>query len=393
MKVALISEWLDAWRGGAETSTLQFLHHLMDAGLEMHVFTRSRPSPTPGLHVHSISGAAMSRTRRSITFAHRIEKRLKENSFDIVHAITPCRYVDIYQPRGGTVAESIERNIALRHSGISQSFKRATNRFNLKQRYSLTLEKTLFNHPDGPTIVAISDYVVRQLKKHYRLPDHRIRKIYNGTNRDAANDQQRKTHRESLRQQFNIKENQLLVLMVAHNFKLKGVHRWMEAQAALMQRGVKNIHSLIIGKGDAPSWHRWAHQLGIHENLTFTGPSDRVGELYHAGDVLVHPTYYDPCSRVVLEAMTAGLPCIASPWDGASEMIEHGKNGFILSDPDDVVMLANLIEQLQDVALREKIGDSARKIHDQISMSRHAKEMIVLYEEIVSRRKNAKARV
>lgn len=391
MKVALISEWLDAWRGGAETSTLQFLHHLMDAGLEMHVFTRSRPSPTPGLHVHSINGAAMSRTRRSITFAHRIEKRLKENSFDIVHAITPCRYVDIYQPRGGTVAESIERNIALRHSGISQSIKRATNRFNLKQRYSLTLEKTLFNHPDGPTIVAISDYVVRQLKKHYRLPDQRIRKIYNGTNRDASNEQQRKFHRESLRQQFNIKENQLLVLMVAHNFKLKGVHRWMEAQASLMQRGIKNIHSLIIGKGDTPSWHRLAHQLGIHENLTFIGPSDRVWELYHAGDVLVHPTYYDPCSRVVLEAMTAGLPCIASPWDGASEMIEHGKNGFILSDPDDVVMLANLTEQLQDGALREKIGDTARKIHDQISMSRHAKEMITLYEDIVSRRKTAKA--
>ncbi len=391
MKVALISEWLDAWRGGAETSTLQFLHHLMDAGLEMHVFTRSRPSPTPGLHVHSINGAAMSRTRRSITFAHRIEKRLKENSFDVVHAITPCRYVDIYQPRGGTVAESIERNIALRHSGISQSFKRATNRFNLKQRYSLTLEKTLFNHPDGPTIVAISDYVVRQLKNHYNMPDQRIRKIYNGTNRDTANEQQRKTQRKSLRQQFNIQENQLLVLMVAHNFKLKGVHRWMEAQAALMKSGVKNIHSLIIGKGDTSSWHRLAHQLGIHENLTFTGPSDRVWELYHAGDILVHPTYYDPCSRVVLEAMTAGLPCIASPWDGASEMIEHGKNGFILSDPGDVVMLANLIEQLQDGALREKIGDSARKIHDQISMSRHAKEIIALYEEIVARRKIAKA--
>lgn len=390
MKVALISEWLDAWRGGAETSTLQFLHHLMDSGLEMHVFTRSRPSPTPGLCVHTINGAAMSRTRRSITFAHRVERRLRDPSFDVIHAITPCRYVDIYQPRGGTVAESIERNIALRNHGMSQSFKRATNRFNIKQRYSLALEKILFNNPDGPVIVAISDYVVRQLKKHYNLPDQRIQKIYNGTDRDSSDEKQRKLHRDTIRKQFGIKDHQLLVLMVAHNFKLKGVHRWMEAQAALIQRGVTNIHSLIIGKGDSQPWHRLAHRLGIHNHLTFTGPSDRIWELYHAGDVLVHPTYYDPCSRVVLEAMTAGLPCIASPWDGASEMIVHGENGFILSDPGDVQMLANLMEQLQDGVFREKISAHARKIHDKISMSRHAAEMITLYKDIVSRRAMAK---
>ena len=74
MKVALISEWIDPWRGGAETSTLQFLHHLMDRGTEVHLFTRSRPSPTPTLHVHHIGGAAMSRTRRSVTFAHRVAR-------------------------------------------------------------------------------------------------------------------------------------------------------------------------------------------------------------------------------------------------------------------------------------------------------------------------------
>ena len=88
MKVALISEWLDAWRGGAETSTLQFVHHLMDNGVELHVFTRSRPSPTPGMRVHTISGAAMTRTRQSVTFAHRVRRLLEDDAFDVVHAIS-----------------------------------------------------------------------------------------------------------------------------------------------------------------------------------------------------------------------------------------------------------------------------------------------------------------
>lgn len=391
MKVAIISEWLDAWRGGAETSTLQFLHHLMDAGLELHVFTRSRPSPTPGLHVHSISGASMSRTRRSVTFAHRVEHRLRENTFDIIHAITPCRYVDIYQPRGGTVAESIERNIALRNHGLAQSIKRATNRFNLKQRYSLALEKTLFNQKDGPVVVAISDYVVRQLKTHYGLPDERIRKIYNGTNCESIDDLQRQHNRQTIRNQYNIKEDDFLVIVVAHNFKLKGVHRWMEALARLQHKGRKNIRSLVIGKGDTEPWHRLLQKLGLDDILTFTGPTERIQEFYHAADILVHPTYYDPCSRVVLEAMTAGLPCITTKWDGASEMIEHGQNGYVLNNPGDVKELADFVERLMDDEHRSSLSKSAIAVKTRVSMERHTNEILTLYEEIRTHRSMARA--
>ena len=91
MKIALVAEWLDPWRGGAEASTLQFIHRLMDSDVELHIFTRSRPSPTPGTRVRTISGASMSRTRMSMTFTHRVERLLQSESFDIVHAATGVR--------------------------------------------------------------------------------------------------------------------------------------------------------------------------------------------------------------------------------------------------------------------------------------------------------------
>jgi hypothetical protein len=100
VRIALVSEWLDPWRGGAETSTLQFIHHLLDAGLELHLFTRSRPSPVPGMEVHTISGASMSRTRRSATFAVRVERMLRQCAFDLVHTFVPIAGADVYQPRG-----------------------------------------------------------------------------------------------------------------------------------------------------------------------------------------------------------------------------------------------------------------------------------------------------
>ena len=382
MKVAVVTEWVDPWRGGAETSTLQFMHHLQAAGIELHLFTRSRPSPAPGMFVHTVSGAAMSRVRRSVTFAHRVERLLKAERFDVVHAITPCRCVDIYQPRGGTIAETIERNLALRRRGPVRSLKKYAIHFNLKQRYLRAIERKIFSDAQGPIVVAISDYVVRQLKRHYGVPDERIRKIFNGVDPPDTSTEDRARDRAAIRREFGFSDQQLVVLCVAHNFKLKGVRRWMEAMALLVKQGVTDVRSLVVGKGDSQLWHRLAARLGIARVLTFVGPSDRVRQIYHAGDLLVHPTYYDPCSRVVLEAMVAGLPCITTRWDGASEVIDPGRNGYILDDPGDVTALAHYVARMRDAGHRRALSEAARKVVDAVSMARHTREVNELYEQI-----------
>jgi len=385
MKVAIVAEWIDAWRGGAETSTLQFIHHLMDSGIDVHVFTRSRPSPTPGLSVHTIGGAAMSRTRQSVTFAHRVERRLQASSFDIIHAITPCRGADIYQPRGGTVAETVERNVALLQTKSGQTFKRCANHFNFKQRYQLRLEREIMASPSGPVIVAISDYVVRQLKRHYAIPDERIRKIYNGVDPDESTPEQRRAHRNALREELGVAADDCLVLLVAHNFRLKGVGWWMQALAKLHLDGGKQVRSVVVGKGDSERWHRLAARLRIADVLTFAGPSNRVAAYRHAADVLVHPSFYDPCSRVVLEAMSTGLACVTSGWDGASEMVQDGESGFVLDDPTDVTALADRVSRLCDPELRKRFSEAARNAVASVKMAAHCREMVSLYETLLSR--------
>jgi UDP-glucose:(heptosyl)LPS alpha-1,3-glucosyltransferase len=181
-----------------------------------------------------------------------------------------------------------------------------------------------------------------------------------------------------------VADDDLLVLSVAHNFRLKGVAQWMEALALLMARGQRKIRSLIVGRGESAVWARMASRLGVARAVTFVGPSDRVRAFYHAADVLVHPTYYDPCSRVVLEGMVSGLPVITTRWDGSSEMIREGENGFVLDDPADTPGLARRVEKLQDDALRRQVGSNAGQVADQISMARHAREVLALYERIAN---------
>ncbi|MBI1827798.1 MAG: glycosyltransferase family 4 protein [Planctomycetes bacterium] len=433
MKIALVSEWMDAWRGGAETSTLQFLHHLMDRGVEVHLFTRSRPASAPGLQVHSINTSRLGRALGSGSFVRQVEEKLHENSFDIVHAITPCPSADIYQPRGGTVAETIARNVALREYEFARKIKRFTGRLNFRQQFMLAQERELFAHVSGvesspgttrftphgpplargeamptrsqeiqespstafdrPIVVAISKYVARQLKEHYRLPDDRIRLIYNGVNADDSTAEQRAENRARVRQEYGIEDRELLVLQVAHNFRLKGVQTWMRALSILKHREVagtgkepglhRPVRSLLIGRGETARWHRLAEQLGIQSVLTFVGSTNRIQQFYHAADVLVHPTYYDPCSRVVLEAMASGVPAVTTPWDGASEMIENGKNGFILDDPSNADMLASTVEMLADANLRKSVGEAAREVREKVSMARHTEQMLELYAELM----------
>jgi UDP-glucose:(heptosyl)LPS alpha-1,3-glucosyltransferase len=384
VRIAVVAEWVDPWRGGAETSTRQFVQHLIEHGTEVHVFTLSQPSPNPRLAIHTIPGEKLPRARRSIAFARRVAERLREESFDIVHAITLCPGCDVYQPRGGTIAETVARNLALYQAGWRRNLKRRANSFNRKQQHLLRLEREVLADPSGPTVVALSDYVVEQLKRHYDLPDQRICKIFNGVEPDATPEAQRAEHRKEVRREFDVPTDALTVLAVAHNFRLKGIRRWMEALRLLRERGHTHIHSLVVGKGDSLPWHRLARRMHLEDCLHFVGPSNRVSAFYHAADLLVHPTYYDPCSRVVLEALAAGLPVVTTRWDGSAERVSPGKNGYILDDPTDVEGLATAVLELDDPHRRQKMSSAAVAAASEASMASHAEEMLALYERIVT---------
>jgi glycosyltransferase involved in cell wall biosynthesis len=97
----------------------------------------------------------------------------------------------------------------------------------------------------------------------------------------------------------------------------------------------------------------------------------------------VLPTYYDPCSRTVLEALSLGVPSITTSYDGSRECIRDGEHGYVLKSPDDVDALAHALKDLSVEGVRQRISQNALKLRPYLSMRRHAKEVAALYEEIV----------
>jgi glycosyltransferase involved in cell wall biosynthesis len=144
----------------------------------------------------------------------------------------------------------------------------------------------------------------------------------------------------------------------------KAVKNWPERKAVL----------LIAGDGPKLNeLEEAARSLGLSERIHFLGwlQPDQMKGLFHAGDVLVHPSRWDPYSVAVLEAMSWRIPVLASNQTMAAvDRVTHGESGFI-HHVDDVEALASHMSYfLKDPELARKMGTNAREIAEQWPISR-----------------------
>jgi len=380
MKVAIVQERLDARRGGAETSTLEMAAALAALGQDVTLVARSEPGsddapPAAGVRVQRVPAAGASRAARTRAFVAAADDFCCGGAFDVVHAVTPCRSADVYQPRGGTYRETIKRSLALTPSAAGRAVRRFGKWLNRRQRDLLALETELLTRPDPPFVAGVSAYVCRHVLDAFpAYPRDRARVVFNGVDVVLLDDPRhaRRTARDAL----GIPEPAPLILFVAHNFRLKGLRELLSAIA----RGLPDAQLVVAGRDRAAPYAAQARALGIAPRVRFLGPSADVRTLYAAADVLAHPTWYDPCSRVVLEALCHGLPVVTTRWNGASEIMQPPADGAVISEPGDVPALH---EALRSVLKRraERPPPSPERVA-QLSMRRHARELVALYEDV-----------
>jgi UDP-glucose:(heptosyl)LPS alpha-1,3-glucosyltransferase len=388
MKIGLIIEHIDPRRGGAETSTNQFINHLLARGVEVEVFTRSQVDFPPGYTVHTIDTRGALRVQATAAYLRNTMRAVRTAGLNVVHALTPLLSADIYEPRGGTLAETIQRNIAMRKTAPARLAKSLLLRLNRRQQLLLRQERQMLERDPPPTVVALSQYVARQLDEHYSLNSRYVEVIFNGVDPDGASPRQREEDRAEIRRALGLADDQLAVLTVAHNFRLKGLTESIDAIAELRRRHAVRAVLLVVGRDSPARYQRQAQRLGIASNVRFVPPTERIFAFYHAADVLLHPTYYDPCSRVVLEALSAGLPCITTRFNGACEIMEDGRHGFVVDAPQDSDALVTALSRLADDDFRARAADAARGLGSRLTMRAHADQMIALYEKTLARRRN-----
>ena len=132
------------------------------------------------------------------------------------------------------------------------------------------------------------------------------------------------------------------------------------AAARLRADGV-TIRLVIAGGKKPEPFVRLAERLKLGRSVSFIGSVDPL-PCFAAADAFIHPTWYDPCSLVTLEAAACGLPVITTRYNGASELMTEGADGFILEQPDDATSLAARMRQLLHPELRRTMGAAGRAV-------------------------------
>jgi N,N'-diacetylbacillosaminyl-diphospho-undecaprenol alpha-1,3-N-acetylgalactosaminyltransferase len=169
-------------------------------------------------------------------------------------------------------------------------------------------------------------------------------------------------HKQSLRQEFGVPEDVSIVMMVARAYWSKGVEEFLAAASAISTR--HRVMFLLAGSVEegpdaVPRSYLEAHQSDC---FRWVGYRKDVRDVWSLADVAVLPSYYpEGIPRSMLEAMAMSKPIVTTDSIGCRDVVEDGKNGFLIPIKD-ANALTNAIDRLlQDESLRASYGAYSRQ--------------------------------
>ncbi|HXW67042.1 MAG TPA: glycosyltransferase family 4 protein [Thermoplasmata archaeon] len=176
-----------------------------------------------------------------------------------------------------------------------------------------------------------------------------------------------------------------IVLFVGRLYpEQKGIETLVEAFASLARTRAARLRLVGEDWGGLAAAERIARERGIAGRLTATGPVPRAALLgeYARADLLVLPSRFEPFGIVLLEAMAAGLPVVASRVGGIPEVVADGRTGLLVP-PGEPGPLAEAIGSLLDDPIRaSRLGAAGRARAASFAWPRLAPQYLALFREL-----------
>jgi len=400
MNIALVLEHFDPARGGLEQWTVRLAEGLLARGHRLDVVARSVGHQQRALPARL---SLLPHTHSGPSFAAAAQQRLLQLNPDVIHDMGAGWFCDVLQPHTGSRWAMQEQKVAMLPP-LLRPWKRAADRLLPRwHRWNQLLRHQLID--DGRLLIAISQRVADDLHHRHHVPRHRLRLVHNGVDTRRFSPAGRDQWRASTRRALGLSDNDLLALIVTHNFQLKGVPSLLDALGRQLthqptdrrpntsgQQSAPVVKLAVVGGKSLGPWQRRIARRGLADRVRFVGPVTDPRPFYAAADFYVHPTFYDACSLVVLEALACGLPVVTTRQNGVSELITDGLEGYLLDRAGDHLALSERLQWLGDQSRRTAMGVAARRLAEQHTFERNIDRIVVVYEEIHGRRQAMGAR-
>ncbi len=204
------------------------------------------------------------------------------------------------------------------------------------------------------------------------FPAHKVSMVHNGVNlRDE--DELART-RMRVRANLGVAESTRVIGFVGRFCVAKAAERFIYLAQEMKERRL-DTHLVLLGSGDtAAGIEALIDQLGVRNYITVF-PDKSGEEFMPAFDLYTLTSRYEAMPYVLLEALAAGLPIIATDVGGARTVIEQGVNGYVVPQQDDVSELADKVTRLvKDGELLVRMAEAAR-----IKAREFSQEMMVMH--------------
>lgn len=382
MDVALCYESVLPNRGGAETYIGDLARRLSRDGHRVHLYAcRWDASALPAAtHFHRLDVPTGPRFLRPWRFAAACEAALASANHDATIGFDKTWGQDVLYPQGGLHAASQHHNLLKYRTPLGRLAGAVGKFFDPAYHSFARLERKQYLGGKKPIVIVNSKMVQRHFEQFFGIGHETVRVIPSAIDPGRFHAEDRLKRRLEQREQWGVTPEMPVGLMVAMNYRLKGLAPLIRAAATVPRE--KAFKLAIVGHPKFGKYERLAHSLGVADRFAFLGFRADPKDAYFGADFLVHPTFYDPCSLVVLEALACGLPVITTQYNGASELISVPDTGLVVHDPHDAEELGEAIDRMLDSAYRRTAGQWARQAAGKWTFEDHYRALVDVFAEV-----------
>jgi glycosyltransferase involved in cell wall biosynthesis len=363
--------------GGGGYHVYNLTRELVKKGVEVVIFTfgSSKSSSLMGKSVETQFGRvkvyrfpAFSVPRTIYQIAPTLIPSLLKEEPDIVHA---HGYQFFTSDAAAIMSRIKKKPLILTLHGFPRGFSRTSH----KTYFNLIGKKTL---KTTKKIIAVSSRVAEEFKA-IEVPKERIVIIPNGVNLEEFN---QAINGGNFRKSINIKENEKLILSIGRLEEIKGFQYLIMALAKIQSKA--NPIKLVIAGPEfnyGQQLRKLVAETMMEDKVIFYGPIDGRDKLeaLAAADIAVVPSIYEGFSIFLLEAMAAGKPVIATKTGIAQELIQNGKNGFLINPGSVEDLSAKIVAVLSDNHLSSLMSQESRNTAKTFDWGKIADQILLIY--------------
>jgi len=232
-------------------------------------------------------------------------------------------------------------------------------------------------------VVVISNAVGRFLRRTLRLPDRRMTRIPYGYPA-PENDRGGTEPRDALRRELDIGPDCPLVTIVARLVPQKGLFDLVRA-AALVHDAEPGARFLLVGRGGLRAKLEAAiDDHGLDGTIRLLGFRRDVDRILAGSDLMALPSHWEGFGMVLLEAMAAGRPIVATRVGAIPEVVADGETGILVPPRDPDTLATAILRLLRRPAEAEEMGRAGRRrLGTEFGIDRAVREHEALYEALL----------